>query len=670
MTFQGKHLRRVGTWMRVGMARLFVVAIILAAQTAAASESFDVIVVGGTPAGIASAVAAARQGRSVALTEYHAHLGGMSAGGLGKSDVETRAAIGGLFKEFINGVRDHYVETYGPDSANVELSRDGYYFEPHVAEKVFDDMVTAEPAITVLRNHRLEEVIRAGRRVVAVRVRDRKSAGVRELRAKIFIDATYEGDLAAYAGVRFRLGREGRDQFNELHAGVIYQDHNTRRFLPGSTGEADHRLPAYTFRLCVTDNPANAFKLEQPPPDYDRNRYTGYFDDLTSGRLGPPKQIKEGRSYYSPHFNTMVRALSFARIPGGKFDVNMNPRPLAFPFAELNRGYPEAVWERREQITEHIRNVTLGLLYFLQNDTEVPAEHRRMANQYHLAKDEFTDNGHFPFQLYVREARRIIGEYTLSEKDVTIAPGSRRTPIHADSIAAGEFPIDSFPTRRREPGHNVALEGYILMLDEFTKPYQIPYRIMVPKQVDGLLVPVAASTTHVAFSTIRLEPTWMAMGQAAGTAAHLAIEADVQPRAVAVDGLQRLLLDGGQVLTYYRDIDPTHPAFRATQFFGTKGLFDDYLLDPDKPLTQRQAARWVRHALGDSPVADEEVASHPDSELTWDLLRSLLRTVADESGRPRPGDLISASSPPQQSVTRGGFCQIIYAWLHTFNATK
>jgi hypothetical protein len=653
-----------------GAGRLLAIAALAAIQTAWAAESFDVVVVGGTPGGITSAIAAARHGRSVALTEYHPHLGGMSASGLGKSDVETRMAIGGLFNEFITKVRDHYVEIYGADSENVKLSRDGYYFEPHVAEKVFDNMVAAEPSITVLRNHRLEEVIRAGRRVAAVRVRDRKSGGVRELRAKVFVDATYEGDLAAYAGVPFRLGREGRDEFNELHAGVVYQDHDTRRFLPGSTGEGDHRLPAYTFRLCVTEDPANSFRLEQPPPDYDRNRYSGYFDDLASGRLGPPREVKEGRGYYSPHFNTMVRALSFARIPGGKFDINMNPRPLAFPFAELNRGYAEAAWQRREEITEHIRNVTLGLLYFLQNDPEVSAEHRRMANAYHLAKDEFTDSGHFPFQLYIREARRIVGEYTLSERDVTIAQGLQRTPIHADSIAAGEFPIDSFPTRRRELGHDVALEGYILMLDEFTKPYQIPYRIMVPTQVDGLLVPVAASTTHVAFSTIRLEPTWMAMGQAAGTAAHLAIEGNVQPRNIAVGRLQQLLLEDGQVLTYYHDIDPAHPAFKATQFFGTKGLFDDYLLDPDKSVTQGQAERWVKLALGGSPAANEDAVARRDSELTWRLLRVLLRTVSDEYGRALPGDLSPARAAPHDLITRGEFCRILYAWRHRFDTTK
>ena len=632
------------------------------AHSIAADESFDVAVIGGTPAGITAAIAAARQGHTVILTEYHAHLGGMTSSGLGKSDVETRAAIGGLFKEFVGRVRDHYIETYGPQSENVKLSRDGYYFEPHVAEKVFDKMVAEQPRITVLRRHRLEEVVRNGKQLVAARVRNRETDQICEIRAKVFIDATYEGDLAAYAGVPYRLGREGRDEFNELHAGVIYQDYNDRRFLPGSTGEGDHRLPAYTFRLCVTDDPDNAFVLRDPPPDYDRTRYTGYFDDLAAGRLGPPKQLKEGRGYYSPHFNTMVRALSFAPIPGNKFDVNMNPRPLAFPLAELNLDYPEADWNRREQIVEHIRNVTLGLLYFLQNDPEVSVEHRKMANEYHLAKDEFADSDHFPFQIYIREARRIRGEYTLSEKDVTIAAGASRTPIQPDSIAAGEFPIDSFPTRRRQPGHEVALEGYILMLDEFTKPYQIPYRIMVPKEVDGLLVPVAASTTHVGFSTIRLEPTWMAMGQAAGVAAHLAIKADRQPRDVGIDSLQRLLLDDGQVISYFSDIDAKHPAFQATQYFGAKEFFTNYQLAPDEPVSQADAARWLRIVLENSNILPDTNPENANTPLDRATLRTNLEALAKKLGKPVPTTLLHDKVTAGR-VTRGELCQILYQSL-------
>jgi len=562
----------------------------------AEQPDYDVVVIGGTPGGISSAITAARLGHKTAIVEYHAHLGGMTTAGLGKTDVETPAALGGLFREFIDRVYADYVERYGADSENVKLCREGYYYEPSVAERILDRMVADEPLITVLRLHRLKEVFRTGNAVTGVRLLNRTDETNVDLRGRVFIDATYEGDLAAFAGAKYRLGREGRHEFNELHAGVVYQDYENRSFQAGTTGEGDKRLPAYTYRLCLTSDPANAARLTSPPPDYDRTRYLGYVDDWKSGRFDAPAKMIEGVGYYMPTFGTIVRALSLADIPNRKLDCNMNPRPLGFVFPEENYDYPEANWERREEISNHIRNLTLGLLYFMQNDELIPAEHRELANRFHLPKDEFTDNDHFPFQLYVREARRIVGLYTLSERDVIVGPELRRPPIHADAIAAGEYPIDSFPVRKREPGHEKGLEGYIFMQKDMTRPYHIPYRILVPETVDGLLVPVAASTTHVAFSSIRLEPTWMALGQAAGAAAHLAITNKQQPRDVDVQQLQWLLLDGGQVLTYFEDLDRNDPNFRALQYFGTKGFFPDYDARADDPITQADAESWAKQA--------------------------------------------------------------------------
>jgi hypothetical protein len=227
----------------------------------------------------------------------------------------------------------------------------------------------------------------------------------------------------------------------------------------------------------------------------------------------------------------------------------MNPRPLGFPFTEENRGYIEGDEATRGRIRERIRNLTLGLIWFLQNDPEVPAEHRKLANELHFPQDEFTDDReHFPFQLYVREGRRLVGEITLTEHHIT-GKGEAITH-HTDTIAIGEFPIDSFPCRKRQSGDTIVLEGYLGMLDHITRPYEIPYRVMIPKKVDGLIVPVAASTTHVAFSSIRMEPTWMALGQAAGTAAHLAIQRKVQPRNVSIETLQSTLRKNGQVLSH------------------------------------------------------------------------------------------------------------------------
>lgn len=623
---------------RRGFAKLgAILAAALSASGPAAAQTYDVVVYGATSGGIAAAVSAGRLGHSVALLDDQEHIGGMAASGLGKSDVETREAIAGLFREFVERVHKHYVDKYGAGSRNVEISRGGYYYEPSVAEKVFNDIVAAEPRVKVFTSRRLMEVSRQARSITGIRVVNLRTGALEQYSGRIFIDGTYEGDLAAFGGARYRLGRESRAEFNELHAGVVYQDHETRTFLAGTTGEGDRRVQAYTFRLCLTTDPANSAVLKSPPADYDRKRYLGYFDDLKAGRLGQPQQMKDGMGYFAPTFGTMARALSIAELPNNKTDVNMNPRPLGFPFAEINYAYPEASWQERDRITTQIRNITLGLLYFLQNDPEIPSAHRELANRYHLAKDEFTDHGNFPWQLYVREARRIVGLYALSERDVTVGPELGRTPIHADSIAAGEFPIDSFPVRKREPGHEKALEGYLLMLDQFTRPYQIPYRIMVPESTDALLVPVAASATHVAFSTIRLEPTWMAMGQAAGVAAHLAIRGGQQPRQVDIDTLQRILVGQGQVLTYFKDINQRHPAYAALQYFGTKGFFKDYLARADEPVDVETANTWLRiaglseTARGDGRMAREEFTR-----------------------------LFPSAKPGAGAVTRGEVCRALY----------
>jgi len=525
-----------------------------------AETRFDLVVVGGTPGGIAAALSAGRAGRTVLLIESHKHIGGMSASGLGKSDVEKRHLIGGLFREFTDRVRQHYLDRYGEDSPDFELCRDSYYFEPSVAEAVFAEMLEECSSVTVLTQSRLVRAEVSRNVLTRIEIADCSEHGADNewCPAGVFIDATYEGDLLAAAGTEFRLGREARDEFDELHAGVVYFDYQNGEFLPGTTGERDHRLPAYTYRLCLTTDSTNAHVLTERPPDYSRDTYTGYFDDLAAGRLSGPKALKPGRGYNAAHFDTMFRALSVTEIPNQKTDVNINLRPLGFPFPEENADYVEGDDVTRRRICERHRNLTLGLLWFLQNDAEIPEAHRVIARQYNLPRDEFTDNGHFPFQLYVREGRRLVGEYTLTEHDMTSCTGEHSD--HADTIAIGEFPIDSFPCRRRQPGDTVVLEGYLGMLDSITRPYGIPYRIMIPKSVDGLIVPVAASTTHVAYSSIRMEPTWMALGQAAGVAAHLAMKHHVQPRAVPVQQLQSMLRDQGQVLRHAgREYRPMHP---------------------------------------------------------------------------------------------------------------
>ena len=513
-------------------------------------KQVDIVVVGATPGGISAAITAARQGHSVLIAEYQYHVGGMTAGGLGKSDIENRAMISGFFVEFTQQVLHHYHSSYGSDSDNVRLCRDGYYAEPSISERIFEALLAEQPRISVLKGWRLVSATLKGQYLSSVHLEERCSRELIRVQGAVFIDATYEGDLYAAAGAEFRLGRESREDFGEPHAGVVYFDYEKKEFLPGTTGEGDDRLPAYTYRLCLTKDLENSAILSSPPTDYDRRDYLGYFDDLAAGRLRGPKVYKPGRGYNPAHFNTMVRTLSVTDIPSEKTDVNINPRPLGFPFPEENKGFVEGDDATRSRIYERHRNLTLGLLWFLQNDNAISPEHRAIARQYHLPLDEFCDNSHFPFQLYIREARRLVGEYTLTEHDITRGNDDISITRHTDSIAIGEFPIDSFPCRKRQPMDSVVLEGYLGMLDHITMPYEIPYRIMIPKRIDGLIVPVAASTTHVAFSSIRMEPTWMALGQAAGLAASLSITQGTAPRNINISELQRELIKMGQVLKH------------------------------------------------------------------------------------------------------------------------
>lgn len=566
--------------------------------------STDVVVVGGTPAGIMAAIAAARAGVKVTLVEYHNHIGGLSTSGLGKSDIENKNAIIGLFREFTENILRYYIETYGADSENVKKCKQGYYYEPSVAEKIFNQMIEQEKNIELQLNYQIEKAITEDDEVKEVVFTNRSDNQSLKLKANVFIDATYEGDLYALAGAAYRIGRESKEEFNEVHAGRVFFDYNENKFLAGSTGAGDNKIPAYTYRLCLTDDPENSYVMKSPPLGYDRNNYVKYFDDLKEGRLSGPKVFKEGHGYYKAHFDTMMRVFSFAEIPNRKFDVNTNPRPLGFPFPEENTNYVEADWKQREKVFQRHRELALGLLYFVQNDSEVAEEHRKMANQYHLAKDEFTDNTHFPWQLYVREARRLKGLYTLIENDVTLQGTATRTTVFNDSIIAGEFPIDSFPVSKEPSADKKVLQGYIGMLP--IAPYQIPYRILIPEKLNGLIVPVAASTTHVAYSTLRMEPLWMGIGQAAGTAAALAIRAKVQPREVAITSLQKKLLEGNQILSYFEDYDPNEKASAAAQFWGSKGFFADYKANLHETISATELNRWLKLASESIGTSDSK----------------------------------------------------------------
>lgn len=632
-------------------------------------EQFDIVVVGATPAGVMAAVAAARLGASVALTEYHGHIGGMSTSGLGKSDIEKKETVSALFREFTERVYRYYVEKYGPDSPNVKRCRNGYYYEPSVAERVFNQMIREAKTIVTVVNHQIEKADVRADRVTGVVLTNRSTRKPLVLRAQVFVDATYEGDLYARAGAAYRTGREDKSEFNEAHAGELFFDYNENKFLTGSTGKGDQRIPAYTYRLCLTDDPANSYVMKEAPAGYDRTPYLNYFADLAEGRLGAPKVVKEGHGFYAAHFDTMLRVFSFAEIPNRKFDVNINPRPLGFPFPEENAGYIEGSWPEREKIYQRHRALALGLLYFIQNDPDVPARHREMARQYHLPLDEFTDNGHFPWQLYVREARRLKGKYTLTENDLAVRSGTGRTPVFVDSVITGEFPIDSFPTSKKPSADKKVLEGYIGILP--IPPYQVPFRILIPEKIRGLIVPTAASTSHVAYSTLRMEPLWMGIGQVAGTAAQLALRHKTEVGDVPMAALQKHLIQQKQFITYFEDSDLADKAFEAAQFWGTKGFFTTYKADLHQPLSRMELTNWVQVV---ETVTKKKGVFRLSGSQNLVSLADFLQTIqpvkffSTIKGVDDLAEWLYQARASPQPVLRGEACLVFYAYFnHAMN---
>ncbi|HSH94060.1 MAG TPA: FAD-dependent oxidoreductase [Roseimicrobium sp.] len=532
-------------------------------STAAFSQNRpDVVVVGATPSGVAAAVAAARSGASVVLVEEGNHVGGVLAGGLTNTDIRKKGAVGGLFGEFVRRVREHYSTTYGTNSPEVKLCQGGHMFEPKVAEMIFRQMLSGEKGIRIVEHHRVtgarvvgadgkERDAQPGKRIdgaapkefgptaklVAIIVEDLSKPGSKvELRAVTFIDATYEGDLAALAGVPYRVGRESRAAFNEPHAGKIYMRFGDRNPLPGSTGEADNGIQAFCFRYHVTKDPANSVPVEKPP-GYNRDDYRHLLADITSGKLTQLRQ-----------------AIQLYPMPGGNYEVNSDhPHPdtgipsESLDLAEENWGWPEAGPDERARIFQRYWNHNEGLLWTLQHDEAVPEKLRKEALQWGFPKNEFTDHRNRPHQIYVRQGRRIWGEHTFTERDMDPDNVTGLAKRQVDGIAVAEYAIDCHGVTKYDPAHPGVREGYYYI---DLLPTQLPYRILVPKCVDGLLVPVACSASHVGYQPIRMEPVFMALGEACGIAARTAQSTKTEVRGVDVKTVQREILKRSGVILY------------------------------------------------------------------------------------------------------------------------
>ncbi len=551
------------------------------------NKSYDLVIYGGTPGGIAMAVRAAREGLSVALVNRHAHLGGIMSSGLGVWDTQWEGKRSPIYDEVRQAFFDYYRSTYGENSPQYRDALPGKSghtngrYEPHVAEKIFSDLVAHEKKITVLRGFVPVAVEREGALVKSVTLRAFQGTGKRILQGKIFADCTYEGDLAALAKVPYRVARESRDEFGEPHAGIVFMKPvskppdaeaarlgalhdklNLRKFpgwqirLPESTGAGDDAVQACNYRTMLTTNPTNRVPVSQP-------------------------------ANYDPYFLKTLEVFSGVKsIPNDKFGWN---RPQ---LVGRQTAYVEADWTGRQRIMDEHWEATLGLLYFLQHDPTVPEKVRAAWLEYGLAKDEFTDNGHRPYEIYVREARRIRGRAIYTQHDAMLASGLERAPVHADSIAVTEWYMDSHScTLARVPG---SMEEGKAMLHQDTFPGQIPYRCLLPQGVDNLLVPVCLSATHVAWGTVRLEPVFLQTGESAAFAAALALKHNTTPARLDADQLLKTLVKNRIMVSFFNDLDVSSNDLRvaAAQYFATKGFFHDYNARLNEPLTEGVRAVW------------------------------------------------------------------------------
>jgi len=508
-----------------------------ARSPAAEPRRADVVVFGATAGGVAAAVAAAREGKSVVIVEPGRHVGGMVSGGLGATDAGNRAAVGGISREFFRRVLGHYIATYGPGSPQVKDCSDGFHFEPHVADRVFRGLL-GEAKVEVVFESGLDRVEKDGARIASIRTTRGDT-----FTAPVFIDASYEGDLMARAGVKSAIGRESREQYGESIAGVQARSpaHQWPVAVPalgldgkplpdvqpgstGPTGSGDAKTQAYNFRLCMTDRADNQIPFPKPP-GYDPARF-----ELLARYLGLKPGLKLGQ------------LMNPVRMPNGKTDTNNNG-PFSTDHIGGNWAYPEANDADRRRIRDDHVAYVQGFCYFLANDPRVPkALHDEMAG-WGLAKDEFLDTDGWPHQLYVRESRRMIGSFVMTQSDII----EDRTK--GDSVGLGSYTTDSHHVQRVVQGDGSALnEGDFQVR---VRPYAIPYRSLVPRpsECPNLLVPVCMSASHVAYGTVRMEPVYMILGHASGVAAALAVDEKVPVQAIPIERLVAKLAGQGAVLS-------------------------------------------------------------------------------------------------------------------------
>jgi hypothetical protein len=536
------------------------VCILLISAAAGAVETYDIVVYGGNSSAIISALQARQMGKTVAVVSPDKHLGGLTSGGLGWTDSGDKSVIGGLARDFYHRIW----QKYSSDSAWRWQKRDEFgnkgqgtpaidgsertmwVFEPHVAEEVFEDIVR-EFEIPVFRDEWLDRangVRKNGNRIEVI-----ATLSGREFRGQMFIDATYEGDLMAAAGATYRVGREANAEYGETLNGVQTANAKYHQFEhcvdpyvvpgdpasgllprihdggPGAEGEADKRVQAYNYRVCLTTVPEN--RIPFPKPDnYDPIQYELLARDIDAGYRG------------------MTGKFDF--IPNNKTDTN-NYGSFSTDNIGMNYDYPGATYERRREILREHEDYQKGYFWFLANDPRVPQDVRETVSQYGLAKDEFLDNGGWPHQIYVREARRLVGEFVMTELHLRRQKPTPR-PVGMGSYNMDSHNVQRYVARDAQGKACARNEGDVQISPG--GPYPIDFGALLPKEAEcaNLLVPVCVSCTHIAYGSVRMEPVFMILGQSAATAASLAIDSAVPVQQIDYAKLAERLKADGQVL--------------------------------------------------------------------------------------------------------------------------
>ncbi len=524
-----------------------------------AESMYDIVVYGGTSAGVVAALQARKMGKSVVLIGPSHRLGGLTSGGLGQTDIGNKAAIGGLARQFYQAVREHYSsptvwtwqrreEYMDGGQTRTAVGEDAMWtFEPSVALKIFETWVN-DHQVEVVYGERLDRQSGvAMTRSIPWRILSIRMESGRTFRARMFIDATYEGDLMAVANVSYTVGREAHSVYGETLNGVQTRSAKYHQFVPevnpyvekgnpssgllpfidpngpGAEGTGDQRVQAYCFRMCLTDHPDNRIPFAKPA-GYDPLWYELLLRNFEAGESG------------MPWINSAM--------PNRKTDTN-NRTAFSTDFIGQNYAYPEADYEEREQIVARHRLYQQGLMWTLANHSRVPEHIRNEVARWGMCKDEFTEGDGWQDQLYVREARRMVSDYVMTQHH---CQGQQKAD---DPIGLAAYGMDSHNVQRYvDESGDVRNEGDV-EVGGFS-PYPISYRSIIPRanQCSNLLVPVCLRASHIAYGSIRMEPVFMALGQSAATAAAQAIDEGVPVHRVDGEKLRQRLLSDGQVLEW------------------------------------------------------------------------------------------------------------------------